>query len=431
MRRLRDIAIIAILSLALLGVSSLQLSAQEEEAEPSLSPRHYPVNLSLWYPVSINRSPHDSANLNFTLLYGRIGTVKGLDLAIGASALTERLEGLQIAGLSGVSGDSTTGVQISGLVSVTGDNCKGAQVSGLINVIGETGKAFQIAGGMNIAGNHLQGLQASGLFNIVGEELHGAQATGAFNIVGNDLKGFQASGGFNIIGESGVGFQASGLFNVVGENFKGLQASGLFNIVGENLTGAQIGTFNVAPYFSNAAQIGIINVSAEMRGFQLGVVNWNGETHGIPVGLVNVSKKDGRIRWINWASNLSGINSGAKFEIGRIYSIVALGYWNLQEDKGSALSYAGYYGMTVYQDQDLFSIGVDVGYMYMDNKKIFRSNPDAPDQNILMGRAHVTYDISSRVSLIGGVGLSYIANRYQSFADGKFRPLFFVGLEAF
>jgi hypothetical protein len=410
---MKTAAIITILSLTLLCVSNLQLSAQEEEEKPSFSPRHYPVNLSLWYPVSINRTQYDSANLNFTLLYGRMGTVKGLDLAIGASALQEGLKGLQIAGLAGVSGDSTSGVQVSGLVSISGDDLKGVQVSGLINIAGETGKGFQIAGGMNITGDHLQGLQASALFNIVGEELQGAQA----------------AAGFNIVGESCVGFQAGGLFNIVGENFKGLQASALFNIVGDNLTGAQIGTFNVAPYFSNAAQIGIINVSAEMRGFQLGIVNWNGETHGVPVGLVNVSKKDGHIRWINWGSNLSGLNSGVKFEVGKFYSIVALGYWNFQKDKGSALSYAGYYGISVYQES--VSIGVDVGYMYMDNKKIFKSSPEAPNQHILMGRAHVSYDISSSVSLIGGAGLSYIADCHQSFGDGKFRPLFFVGLEAF
>ncbi len=426
---MKSAAILVILSLILFCVPNDPLFAQEEEQEPAYSRTHYSVNLSLWYPVSINQSPYDTANLNFTLLYGRIGTVKGLDLAIGASALSERLEGLQIAGLSGVSGDSTSGVQISGLVSVTGDDLKGAQVSGLINVAGNTGKGFQIAGGMNITGDYLQGLQASGLFNIVGEKLHGFQATGAFNIVGEELKGAQATGGFNIVGENCVGFQAAGLFNIVGENFKGLQVSGLFNIVGNNLTGAQIGTFNVAPYFSDAAQIGVINVSAEMGGLQLGLVNWNGETHGIPVGFVNVSKKDGRIRWINWGSNLSGINSGVKFEVGKIYSIVALGYWNLQKDKGSAFSCAGYYGMYVYQED--IEIGVDVGYMHMDNKKIFKSSPEEPSQRIVMGRVHASYDINSRVSLIAGAGLSYIADFHQPFGDGKFRPLFFLGVELF
>jgi hypothetical protein len=415
MFRIKKMAIITILFMTLLSVSNLILFAQEEgeEEKSAYSPRHYPVNLSLWYPVSINRSLDDSANLNFTLLYGRIGTIKGLDLAIGASVLTQELKGLQVTGIAGVAGDSTSGVQISGLISVAGDDLKGAQVSGLMNIAGNTGKGFQVAGGMNIVGNHLQGMQASGLFNIVGDQLHGFQATGIFNIVG----------------ESCVGFQAAGLFNVTGNNFKGLQAAGLFNIVGDELTGAQIGTFNVAPYFSNAAQIGILNVSAEMRGFQLGIVNWNGETHGIPVGFVNVSKKDGRIRWINWGSNLSAINSGTKFEIGNIYSIVVLGYGNLIKDKGSSLSYAGYYGWYVYYAE--VAIGVDVGYMHMDNKKIFQSNPDQPNQNIILGRIHAIYEFSSSISLIGGLGLCYIANSHQPFGDGKFRPLFFVGLEAF
>lgn len=429
MCRLKEIAAIVILCLAIQGVSSLPLHSQEEgEEESAYSPRHYTVNLSLWYPVSINRTPYDSANFNLTLLYGKIGSVRGLDLAIGASAVQDRLEGIQITGLVGVSGDSTDGVQLSGLISVTGEQLKGGQVSGLINITGGTGKAFQIAGLASIAGDRLQGIQASGLFNIVGEQFQGLQATGAFNIVGDIFKGFQASGGFNIAGESGVGLQASGLFNIVGGDFKGLQAGGLFNIVGESLTGAQIGTFNIAPYFTDAAQIGIVNVSAEMRGFQLGLVNVNRETHGLPVGFVNVSKKDGRIRWISWGSNLSAINTGARFEVNRVYSIVALGYGNFLKDKGSALSYAGYYGMTLYQDRDLLSIGADVGYMYMDNKKILKSDPGMPDQHILLGRANIQYDISSRVSLIGGAGLSYIADRHQRFGDGEFRPLFFLGI---
>lgn len=426
---MKSVTVIVILTLTLLCVTNIPLLPQEEEEGLAYTPRHYPVNLSLWYPLSINRTQHDSANINLTLLYGRMGTVKGLDLAIGGSALTHELKGLQITGIAGVSGDSTLGAQISGLASVTGEDLKGGQVSGLINIAGNTGKGFQMAGGMSITGNDLQGFQASGLFNIVGQQLLGFQASGAFNIVGETFKGFQAVGGFNVVGESCVGLQAAGLFNVTGENFKGLQAAGLFNIVGDELIGAQIGTFNVAPHFSNAAQIGIVNVSAEMRGFQLGLVNWNGETYGVPVGFVNVSKRDGRIRWISWGSNLSGINSGAKFEVGKIYSIVALGYGNLMKDKGSALSYAGYYGWYVYQAE--VAIGVDVGYMHMDNGKLFKNSPTEPNQNILMGRVHAIYDISSTLSLIGGLGLSYIADKHRSFGDGKFRPLIFLGVEVF
>jgi hypothetical protein len=67
----------------------------------------------------------------------------------------------------------------------------------------------------------------------------------------------------------------------------------------------------------------------------------------------------------------------------------------------------------------------------MDNKKIFKSSPAEPNQNILMGRVHAIYDISSTVSLIGGLGISYIADQHRSFSDGKFRPLFFLGVEIF
>jgi hypothetical protein len=351
--------------------------------------------------------------VNLTLFYGRVGTVKGLDLAIGASTLEKGLEGFQLAGLVGVSGEYVTGAQVSGLINVCGEELEGGQVGGLINIIGSRGKGFQVAGGLNISGDSFQGFQASGLFNIVGE----------------GYQGFQATGGFNIVGESCTGYQGAGLFNIVGEEFKGLQTSGLFNIVGESLTGAQIGVVNIAPYFSDGAQIGVFNVSDEMRGFQLGVVNWNDETFGIPVGLVNISKKEGHIRWISWSSNISGINSGVKFEVDKIYSIVSLGFYNYYLSKGEALTYAGYYGVYLFQDTSSFSI--DLGYMYVDNKKIFSSNPDEADQHVILTRGLMSIALSSQVSLIGGGGLSYIVDRHRSFNRGEVYPIFFFGVEVY
>jgi len=430
-KHLRYTIVLALLILVFLSPISFHLQAQEQEKEEEIAPppRHYAFNLALWYPTSINRTKHDTANISLTLFYGRLGTVKGLDLAIGVTALEDGLEGFQIAGLSGTSGKNTTGAQVSGLVSVTGEDLRGGQMSGLINIIGSKGQGFQIAGGMNISGDTLEGFQASGLLNIVGERFKGFQATGGFNIAGESAEGFQGSGLFNIVGEDFKGFQTSGLFNIVGEDIKGLQMSGLFNIAGENLTGAQIGAFNIAPYFRDAAQIGLINVSAEMRGFQLGLVNWNNETFGIPVGLVNVSKRDGHISWISWGSNISGLNSGVKFEVDRFYSIVSLGYWNFYLDRGSALSYAGHYGYYIFQDASSFS--VDIGYMYMDNKKLFSSTPEVPDQHVIPIRALMTISLSDRISLVGGGGLSYILDRHKSIDRGEVFPIFFFGIEVF
>lgn len=413
MKRLQYASLLVFSIFCFSAVLGQQLFAQEKEEEFSLSPRHYFVNLSLWYPTSINKSKHDSSNINLTLFYGHIGTVKGLDLAIGASALEDGLEGFQLAGLIGTSGNYVSGAQASGLINVCGEDLKGGQVTGLLNIIGSEGRGFQIAGGLNICGDKLQGFQASGLFNIVGES----------------FQGFQASGGFNIVGESCSGFQGAGLFNIAGEDFAGLQTSGLFNIVGENLTGAQIGAFNIAPNFSLGAQIGIFNISDEMRGIQLGVVNWNDETFGIPVGLVNISKKEGHIRWISWGSNISGLNSGVKFEVDKIYSIVSLGFYNYYLSKGTALSYSGYYGFYLFQDTSSFSI--DVGYMYVDNKKIFRSNPEEADQHVIMIRSLMYISVSSQVSLVGGGGLSYIVDRHRAFDRGEVYPVFLFGLEVY
>ncbi len=426
---------LALLILLFLSPVSFHLQAQEqekeaeEEEEIALSPQHRILNLALWYPTALNRTKHDTANINLTLFYGRMGKVKGLDLAIGVTALEDGLEGFQIAAISGTSGKITTGAQVSGLVSVTGDDLKGGQISGLINVTGSRSQGFQIAGGMNISGDTLEGAQASGLLNIVGERFKGFQATAGFNIAGESAEGIQASGLFNIVGEDLKGFQASGLFNVVGEDLKGLQVAGLFNVAGENLTGVQIGAFNIAPYFRDAVQIGLVNVSAEMRGFQLGLVNWNNETFGVPVGLVNVSKRDGHISWVSWGSNISGINSGAKFQVDRFYSIVSLGYWNFYLDKGSALAYAGHYGYYIFQDTSSFS--VDVGYMYMDNKKLFSSNPEEADQHVIPIRALMTISLSDRISLVGGGGLCYILDRHKSIDRGEVFPTFFFGVEVF
>ena len=47
--------------------------AEEKEKEPA--PKHYPINFSIYYPLSINKSKKDSVNLNLSLVYGHVGRV--------------------------------------------------------------------------------------------------------------------------------------------------------------------------------------------------------------------------------------------------------------------------------------------------------------------------------------------------------------------
>lgn len=441
----------------LLGLN-FSLLAEEPDSEPRS--RHHLVNFSLFYPVSINQSKSDSVNFNLSLFYGHVGYVRGLDLAGLASAVEEELKGVQLAGLIGVSGEDVIGAQIagvfsvagerlsgfqisggisvcgeilhgfqaSGLISVTGNEFRGIQTTGGINVVGETFRGLQASGLINVTGNQFYGIQATGGINVVGETFRGLQVSGLINVAGESFRGIQATGAFNITGEDNIGLQTTGAFNITGGTFKGLQVAGGFNIVGDQLSGLQVGTFNVTSY-STGAQIGIFNAAGEMNGFQLGLFNYSQETPGVPVGLVNISKFDGRIKWISWANNISGINSGVKFTVRNLYSIVALGGINIYKDITQSLTYAGFYGISVPLGR--FYLNTDIGYMYMDNKNIFRSRKGEIDQHVFMLRGFLNWELSNKLSLFVGSGLSYISDSHFLARSGEYRPLFFAGLEVF
>ena len=53
--------------------ASASAAAPQENERDWEEGRHYFINLSLYYPISINRSKHDSANINLSLIYGHVG----------------------------------------------------------------------------------------------------------------------------------------------------------------------------------------------------------------------------------------------------------------------------------------------------------------------------------------------------------------------
>jgi len=404
----------------------LSILAADLQSEPR--GRHLFFNFSIFYPVSINQSRYDSTNINLSLFYGRVGQVHGFDLAAGVSVVEDEVKGLQVAGLAGVCGSGLTGGQIAGLFAVAGDKLSGVQVSGLFNVCGEEGEGLQASSFMNVTGNSFRGIQAAGFMNVVGEESKGLQAAGLMNVTGNTYQGIQAAGGWNVVGESCRGIQAAGLFNVTGETFRGLQAAGIFNVAGERLNGLQVGSMNAAS-ISAGVQVGLFNAAGDLEGVQIGLVNYSRNTNGVPFGLVNLSKYDGRMRWISWASNLTGVNSGVKFSIKRIYSIVALGSINFTNDINECLAYSCFYGISF--PLDSFSLNTDIGYMYMDNATLFRSQMGEPDQQAIMLRASLNKRISNTLSLFAGGGLSHIMERGAPAGSSEFQPVFFAGLELF
>jgi len=400
------------MTISLLGIAA-NIFAQEEDTETEeIKGKHYAVNLSLYYPISLNQTKNDSVNLNLGLLYSHVGYISGFDLSGLASVVSHRMEGVQLSGLFAVAGESGQGVQTAGLVCAAGDNFSGLQVSGLFNVAGTSLSGFQTAGLINVAGEHGRWFQAAGLANVAGET----------------YSGIQAGGLFNVIGEQGSGFQASGLFNVVGEDFTGFQASGLFNVVGEDFTGFQLGPINVAVH-SKGVQVGVVNLGEVSDGLQIGVVNYSKkENNGIPFGLVNLAR-NGFVRGIAWGGNAVATSAGVKFTVRNLYSIISLGLFNLNDKINESLTYGFHYGIS-FPVGDL-DLNTDVGYRFRDNKSLFKHSHLTPDQHILEARLFMGIPLSPKLSLLLGGGLSRIFDSGKHWDSGRTSPLVIAGFEFF
>jgi len=408
---MREKISLVLMILLIFGFGEL-IGAQEDEDSERVNGKHYYVNLSLYYPVSLNKTEYDSVNLNLSLVYGKVGSVQGLDLSCGASAVHSSLTGAQVCGLLGVVGESGKGIQIAGLLSVSGENFLGIQASGLLNVAGENFKGIQPSGLMSVIGESGMALQGAGLGSIVGGRLDGMQASGLFSVVGEDLRGVQASG----------------LFNVAGGNCSGIQAAGLFSVTGGALQGVQVGPFNVAAR-SEGLQIGVCNIAGSTRGVQIGIVNYTQEENsGLPLGMVNIAE-NGHIRGTLWGSNLVGGTAGVKFSVGHFYSILSLGALNLNDDIAGSLSYGFHYGGSLPFDD--FLLSADVGYRFRDNRKLFRSDFQDPDQFIFEGRVLLAIPLFPRLSAVVGGGAAYIFDSDRSIDSGQWKPLVVGGLEFF
>jgi len=400
---------VILLILVLVGVGA-PVFAQEDEEDRS--GQHYVVNFSLYFPISLNQSEYDSVNFNLSLAYGKVGSVRGLDISAGGSAINGDLVGIQLCGLMGVVGDTGRGIQLSGLISVAGDSFYGIQGSGLINVVGDDFKGIQSTGLINVAGQNGLGLQLSGLASVAGETFKGLQASGVFSVTGEEFRGVQTAG----------------IFSVAGDSCFGLQASGVFNVTGGVLRGLQTAPFNVAAR-SEGFQVGVLNVAGASRGVQIGVVNYTQEENtGVPFGLVNLAE-NGRIRGTLWGGNTVAATAGVKFAVNHLYSIISLGYGNLEDNIGGSLTYGFHYGAMFPVGH--ISIGADLGYRFRDNKRLFRQTFLDPDQFMLEGRVLLDVPLTGGLSLVLGAGGSYVFNTDESLRSGKLKPQVIAGIEFF
>ncbi len=403
----RFIVIFLVLIFAVMGTSTFA-----QEGDEDRTGKHYVVNFSLYYPISLNQSEDDSVNFNLSLAYGKVGSVRGLDISVGASAINGDLLGIQLCGLLGVVGDTGRGIQLSGLISVAGDSFYGFQGSGLINVVG----------------NGFKGIQSTGLISVAGRDGFGLQLSGLASVAGETFKGIQSSGIFSVTGEEFKGLQTAGIFNVAGESCQGLQAAGVFNVTGGLLRGLQTAPFNVAAH-SEGLQVGVVNVAGGSKGVQIGIVNYTQEENtGVPFGLVNLAE-NGRIRGTLWGGNTVAATAGVKFAVNYLYSILSIGYGNLEDNIGGSLTYGFHYG-AMFPVGNL-SLGADLGYRFRDNKRLFRHTDLDPDQFMLEGRILLDVPLTGGLSLVLGTGGSYVFNTDESLRSGKLKPQVIAGIEFF
>ena len=227
-------------------------------------------------------------------------------------------------------------LEVSGISSFTRFSSSGFCLSGLANVVGGDAPIKNKRDEKEAAPT-FHGIQAAGLLNFVTGDVIGAQFSGGVNHSRTNVSGVQV-GLANVNHGFILGVQASALLNAANYT-SGLQASPLVNISKTNLFGFQIGGLNYVKTIygpksnvnlGNGVQIGLINISNEMDGWQFGLINvsrrstkgtqvglinfFKGNVEGTPIGLLNIGRPYATLRV--WASDLFlsnyGIGLGSK-----------------------------------------------------------------------------------------------------------------------
>ncbi len=214
-----------------------------------------PVQITLVTPMGTNglQSPQVTNVFSLNLLAGYAGG----------------LHGLEIGGFSNSVKGDVQGLQIAGFANTVKGNTKGAQIAGFTNVAALNANAFQISGFANIAGGDAIGLQIAGFANTVKGKAKGAQVAGFANISASDAKTGQIAGFANVSGGNVKGAQIAGCVNYAQREVDGLQL-GVVNI-SKNLKGLQFGVVNIADSVEKGIAFGVFNfVKSGYKAFELG-----------------------------------------------------------------------------------------------------------------------------------------------------------------
>jgi hypothetical protein len=254
------------------------------------TPHHF-ASLQFLHPIATSPNPETTTNFRLSILYGRSGGIRGLD----------------VNAIAGVNSGDALAFQITGLYARTEGLFQGLALTGGLQHLARDGAGFQFSGLANYVNGSFAGLQAAGLLNYTSGHSAGAQISGALNL--ND--------------GTGTFLQMASVANV---------NAGPAN---QHMSGGQVALLNHGHQLTGF-QVGVMNFAHEFSGLQVGVFNKSRSFSGVPVGLVNMDD-DSRKEWMFYGANLSLANIGFRSVLNQWSSIVSMGYGDLKGDVKASL----------------------------------------------------------------------------------------------
>lgn len=361
------------------------------------------INLSLWKGISTQRTDTvGNTFLNMGIL-STMNRLNGLGVNVIGSVVRTDVKGMQLSGLSNITGGSLQGIQAAGIANINGNDLTGISLAGLTGIAGNNAYGLMVAGLATITGNHSRGILAGGLLNVSGEQASGIHLAGLADITGEDFKGIAITGLLGLAGGSTKGMQLAGLANIAAGDATGLQLAGLGNVVGGTLHGVQLGAANMA-IRARGLQIGLFNYYKEsLDGFQLGLVNANPET---------------RVQLMLFGGNATKLNIGARFKNRLFYTIVGGGthYLDFSDKFSAALFYRAGLALPAW---GRWTLSGDLGYQHIETFK--NKNLGFPPRlYALQARINLECRLTDRYALFasGGYGGSRYYTRNATFDKG-------------
>ena len=368
------------------------LGATASEAQPE----HHAVNLQFLYPVATSSDPDLTTNLRLSLLYGRVGSVRGLDL--------------------------------NGVAATTGSDVHALQLTGAYSRIGGLFQGMSVTGGMQHLSADGVGFQFSGLANYVEGRFVGVQYSGLLNHVRGGFVGFQFAGALNSNDGPGGFLQIASIANVNVGPFGGLQLSALFNHGNSHVSGAQAALLNFAESMSGA-QIGLLNLAQTFSGVQVGVINISKINTGIPIGFYN-STDSSNVDLVIYGTNLAAINGGIRTVVNNWSSVIGGGYRDTKSDAENSGFLSWHFGRLI-ELGSRWSLTADLGYVHI--------IPKAYDDPLINDRLHFALQarllaevaLGRKIAIFAGGGVSTRFSEYSSHASSETDPLLVGGVSLF